>query len=312
MATTKPYNFVPLDDQNMHLLIPLYKKVFGVSYTLDQIKAKYQPEFTGIFAQGHFAYYQGDAVAFHGAIPMLMRFKNKLELCAQYGDAMTLKSHAGQGLFTRLGELTDQVLMEKGVKFVWGFPNQNSEYGYVNKLGWQGRERMKCYILKLNTLSSEVLFRKTKILESIKQEQIKKKLSPYLIEKKKLQSIDTHVSGGIDRSLDFYNYKSFTPNYFIRINDTKVWIKPLGGLLVGDLEIKSETQVLESLNDLKQLAKKLGLNKVILQASPKSELNQILKENYSSIDSWLIGYKNFNSNFPLESLQFTYGDLDTF
>lgn len=306
------YTFEALNTENIHLLIPLYKKVFGVSFSLEQIKQKYQPTYTGIFAQGHFAFYKGKAIAFHGAIPMLMRYQDQTELCAQYGDAMTLKEHAGNGLFSKLGELTDEVLISKGVRFVWGFPNQNSEYPYVHKLYWKGEERMQCYILPLKVLSSETIYRKTRFFEKWKQTSIQKQLSPLLIEKKDLHSIDTTQFGGIDRSPAFYEYKSFSPNYFIRLNDTRIWIKPLGGLLVGDLEIRDEEQVFICIEKLKELARELGLNKLVIQASPRSALNQILQKRYQATKSWLIGYKDFNSDFPLDKLQFTYGDLDTF
>lgn len=313
MAITKnPYLFEPLNELNIKWLIDLYKKVFGVQYTLEQVKAKYQPQYTGIHAQGHFAIYQNKPVAFHGAIPVLIRYQGQVELCAQYGDAMTLQAHTGNGLFTKLGELTDQVLIEKGVKFVWGFPNQNSEYGYVNKLHWQGEARMQCYIFKLSSISSETVYRKTKLFERRNQERIKKELSSLLVPKQQLHSIDTKMGGGIDRSNHFYAYKNFSPNYFIELKGTKVWIKPLGGLLVGDIEVKNEQQLLASIEELKILAKQLGLNKLTIQASPKSQLNLLLKKHFSPIDTWLIGYKNFSSQFPLEKLQFTYGDLDTF
>lgn len=312
MANTEEYQFVPLKDDNLHLLIDLYQKVFKINYSLEEIKAKYQPLYTGLKAQGHFAFKNGAAVAFHGAIPFLMRYKGKVELAAQYGDAMTLKSHTGKGLFTKLGQLTDQLLQKNEVRFVWGFPNQNSEFGYVNKLAWQGKLRMQCYIFQLSKVSSEVLFRKTKLLEQKKQEKIYRTLQPLLTPRENLHSINTSEAGGVDRSKELYAYKSFSKNYFIQIASTKVWIKTTGGLLVGDLEVRNENQVLNALEELKQLAKQLGLNKLVIQLSPGTQLNQILSKHFKAIDSWLIGYKNFNSEFPLEKLQFTYGDLDTF
>jgi hypothetical protein len=293
-------------------LVFLYKQVFGTDYTLDFIKAKYGSDYTGITAQGHFAFFEKKPVAFHGAIPVIMTQGGQKELCAQYGDAMTLKSHAGNGLFTILGQKTDELLQTLGVRFAWGFPNQNSEYGYVNKLNWLGTERMQAYILKINNLSTEQLLRKSKIFSKLGQSRIEKKLENLIIPKTNIHSINVIKVGGIDRSNSFYKYRSFTSNYFINLNGTQIWIKPQGGLLVGDLEVKSEEQVLKTVDELKQFAKELGLHQVVIQASPKSKLNQILKSKYDVIDSWLIGYKSFNSEFELEKLQFTYGDLDTF
>lgn len=309
---TRKYRFEKLDDNNLHHLITLYKQVFGSNYSFDFIKAKYQNSYTGIKAQGHFAFLKDQAVAFHGAIPVIMTQGGSNELCAQFGDAMTLKSHTGNGLFTILGQKTDELLQSLDVKFAWGFPNQNSEYGYVNKLEWQGKERMQCYIFKIQSLSSERILRKSKIFQEKSQDIIKKKIAPFIIDKENLQSIDVNNYGGIERSNSFYQYRSFTPNYFINIKDTKVWIKPQGGLLVGDIEIINKDQVLETVEDLKKLSKHLGLHQMVIQASPKSRLNIILQSKYKAIDSWLIGYKSYSSKFDLSQLQFTYGDLDTY
>lgn len=306
------YQFESLNESNIHHLVYLYKQVFGTDYTLAFIKAKYGSDYTGISAQGHFAFFSGKPVAFHGAIPVIMQQGEKKELCAQYGDAMTLKSHTGNGLFTILGEKTDNLLKKLNVKFVWGFPNQNSEYGYVNKLNWQGTERMQCYIIKVNSFPMEQILRKTKVFSKIGEQRIENKLRGLIIPKQDLYSIDTEKLGGINRSSNFYDYRNFTSNYFINLNGTKVWVKPKGGLLVGDLEVVSETQVLKTIEDLKALASELGLHQLVIQASPKSKLNLILKTKFNAIDSWLIGYKNFNSEFDLTKLQFTYGDLDTF
>jgi hypothetical protein len=114
------------------------------------------------------------------------------------------------------------------------------------------------------------------------------------------------------RSKEYYNYKSFTPNYFVELKSTKIWIKPTGGLLVGDMEVVNESQVSETISSLKDLAAQLGLKKVIIQTDQESELCKMLQTKHLFSDSWLIGYKNFTSNFPLEKLQLTYGDLDTF
>ncbi len=311
MATINKYQFTPLEESNSEWLITLYKRVFNISYNIDQIKAKFFSSYSGIRAQGHFALFEGKPIAFHGAVPVLMNYKGEIELSAQYGDAMTLPQFAGQGLFTSLGELTDTVLQNLGVKFVWGFPNQNSEYGYVNKLNWSGESRMKCFIIPVKTIPKEAILRKTKVLEKGNQKLIKSKLQDLLCDEP-LQSIDSNRNPTTNRSKTYFEYKCFSPNYVIKVDDTKVWIKPLGGLLVGDLEVNSKDKTLKTVEKLTTIAKKLGLSKVVIQTSPNSSLFEHLEGNYPYFDSWLIGYKNFSSNFPLDKLAFTYGDLDTF
>lgn len=312
MDITSEYEFVPLEANRIAALIRLYKSVFKVSYTHEQIKAKYFNDYSGICAQGHFAIYNGKVVAFHGAIPLIMSQNGAQELCAQFGDAMTLKSHTGKGLFTILGKLTEAKLKDLGVKFVWGFPNQNSEYGYVNKLNWKGKQRMQCFIIPLKKLSTEQIHRKSKVLYRGYLDKMLKTITPYLHEKQGFGSTDYDTSGGIYRSLDYFKYKSFGSNYLIKINDHKVWIKPVGGLLIGDIELTSPERLMKTIEALKTLAIKLGLNKIVIQASPNSRLYAWMKEKYSPFDSWLIGFKDFDSSFDFDQLQFTYGDLDTF
>jgi hypothetical protein len=311
MGNIKAYEYHLLSEKNAHLLIELYQKVFKVMYTEEQIRSKYFSTYSGIRSQGHFAFFEGRPVAFHGAIPVLMKYQNQVELAAQYGDAMTLPDHTGNGLFTQLGKLTDAVLQDIGVQFVWGFPNQNSEYGYVNKLNWQGESRMKGFNIPVTTIPSELILRKTKLLERKNQERIKQKLSA-MMDDTPIQSIDTNISPSTDRSNAYFDYKCFSQNYRIRLNDIQIWIKPKGGLLVGDIAAKTTSEVKQAVEDLKQLAKDIGLHKIVIQSSPNSLIYESLKNDYESFDSWLIGYKNFSSEFPLDQLALTYGDLDTF
>ncbi len=310
MGSTNEYQFVPLDESNIDWLIPLYKKVFNRVFTPETIRAKYFPNHTGIKAQGHFALYNNNPVAFHGAIPMLMTYHEETQLAAQYGDAMTLPEHAGNGLFTKLGELTDQELIHKGVRFVWGFPNQNSEYGYVNKLHWQGERRMNCYTLILSKLSREVLSRKSGFLKEGQQKKIASKLQkvirPRLMNNYSLEVVSTL------KNEDYYSYKHFTPNHIVEVEGCLVWVKTEGGLLVGDVQFDQPEQLENLYPALQKLAKQLGLNKIIFQVAPETPLDQFLRNHLSPISSWLIGYKNFNSEFPLEKLELCYGDLDTF
>ncbi len=306
------YRFEALDRSNQHHLIELYAKVFGNKYTLNFINSKFRNEYTGISAQGHFAFKNDRPVAFHGAIPVIMKQGETKELAAQYGDAMTIKSEVGNGLFTDLGLRTDDLLQQKNVQFVWGFPNQNSEYGYVNKLNWKGNERMKCLIIPLSKISKEQLTRKSERLKAAFQKSIQKKLEGLIIDKKPLSSIHFHQQGGVDRSSEFYAYRSFSFNYHLKLSHGLAWIKTEGGLLIGDLEYQSKTEIKFLLQELISLGKELGFHQLVLQASKESRLYKDLAGEHSFLDSWLIGFKDFSSSFDFKKMAFTYGDLDTF
>jgi hypothetical protein len=260
------------------------------------------------------AYLNDLPVAFHGAIPVEMKYKNQTEVAAQYGDAMTLKNHTGKGLFTKLGKLTDKQLIKANIKFIWGFPNQNSEYGYLNKLNWQYKERMQGFKIATSKLPFEKLSKKMKFISEIYQKHIEKVFEKYKINKYLKGSVflDNEIVS-INRNIGFYNYRAFTNNFVIKIENVFFWIKIKNGLLIGDVETNSPNEFYKALEKLKKIATKNGIHEIIFQASPNTLICDLMqKTNAQKFESWIVGYKNISSDFPLEKLKFTFGDLDTF
>ncbi|WP_296381225.1 GNAT family N-acetyltransferase [Winogradskyella sp.] len=308
------YTIAPLSLENIKDLAYLYKKVFGNNYTIDIIKQKYDTSYLDLSHFGHIAYNKMQPIAFHGAIPVLMEHNGNYEIAAQYGDAMTLPKYTGNGLFTELGKLTDNQLKKANVKFVWGFPNQNSEYGYLNKLDWQYVDRMQGFKIKTGMLAVEKVTRKLNFTNQLYESHILKVFKNY--------TTDTKIKGSVYnekdivstcRNEDFYNYKSFANNFTIAINGVLFWVKIKNGLLIGDIETPSEQHFYDSLNQLKNIAAKNGIGEIIFQTSPNTQITDLLKNKVDEcFESWVVGYKSFISNFPLEKLKLTFGDLDTF
>ena len=312
MANIDSYQYTQLTEENVHYLIPLFEGVFGITLTRDHLITKYFSTIEGISSQGCFALNNDNPVGFFGGFPSLVEYRGKKELAIQCGDVMTLKEHRGKGLFGELYKRVFVLFQEKGVRFMWAFLNQDSEHVFINKLNWDGKRRMKCFTIPVATLPTEKLFRRTKVFEKQNQDRIRRKLSDSILVNKPIQSVDTTRNVGVSRNLAYFDYKSYTSNFCVDVDGTAVWIKPVGGLLVGDMEVKSQEQVLKTVEGLKQMAQKIGVNKVIIQVSEANPIYNFLSTRNPSIDSWLIGYKNINSNFPLETLDLTYGDLDTF
>lgn len=308
------YQIVPLSKDNFTDLKFLYEAVFDNDYSLSYIVKKYNTEYLGKSLFGHLAYYNKKPVAFHGAIPVLMTYNNQYELAAQYGDAMTLKEHNGKGLFTKLGKLTDEQLKKAGISFVWGFPNQNSEYGYLNKMTWVYTERMQCFKVKIPTVPFEKLFRKLNLTSKAYDHYLNKKLSKFKTNKRLTGSVFKEANiVSTSRKEEFYRYKSFTNNFTIEIDEVLFWIKIKGGLLIGDVEAESKIGFENAFEKLKQLARKNGLDEIIIQCSPNTIIESWMQDiSATKQETWIIGYKNFTSKFPLEKLKFTLGDLDTF
>jgi len=93
-------------------------------------------------------------------------------------DTMTHPSYQGQGIFTRLADNLYGILMKSETSLVYGFPNKNSHYGFINKLHWidiaaiptlcldfriEGEKNEGISIKKITTFTEDVdsLFQKT-------------------------------------------------------------------------------------------------------------------------------------------------------
>ncbi len=307
------YNIVPLSTENIKDLTYLYKHVFGNNMSIDMVKKKFDTDHLGVSYFGHLAYENKKPVAFHGAIPVLMKYNGLTELAAQYGDAMTMPGHTGKGLFTKLGKYTDQQLKKAGIKFVWGFPNQNSEYGYLNKLDWKYKERMLGYTIKTSFFPFGKVVSKFDFTKNIYDKRVRDIFSDYITKNKISGSVFKDfncVSTSRDQS--YYDYKSHTGNFTIDIDGVLFWIKIKNDLLVGDIEASDEALFYQALKKLKSLAYKSGIMTITFQASPNTQIAKLLHSQAEAFSSWIVGFKNFSSSFPLEELKLTFGDLDTF
>lgn len=308
------YKFVPLTSENIKDLIYLYKHVFRKIVTLNELLAKFDTSYLGTGYLGYLAYDKGKPIAFQGVVPVLMKYNEKTELAAQYTDSMTLPAYARKGVFTKLLKLTDEALKEANVKFVWCFPNQNSEYVYMNKLNWQYKERMQRFSVKTALIPIEKITRKLGVINRLYKKRVFNILKKY--------KTDAIIKGSVFqeknivstvRNHEFYKYKTFTNNFTISIEGVLFWIKIKNGLLIGDIETPSEELFHIAFKKIKKIATFNGIGEINIQASPNTQISKLMrKHSKKTFESWTVGYKNFSSDFPLEQLKFTFGDLDTF
>jgi len=81
-------------------------------------------------------------IGHYAVIPMNVQVEKKLVKAALSVNTMTHPDYRGHGIFAYLGEETYQVCEQKGVKFVYGFPNSNIYQPRIEKLEWKGFGKM--------------------------------------------------------------------------------------------------------------------------------------------------------------------------
>lgn len=73
-------------------------------------------------------------------------------------DTMVHPDYRGQGMFTTLAKEAYKLAAERGIHFIYGFPNENSRHGFITKLDW--RELHNGIPLWVRPLNFEDIFKK--------------------------------------------------------------------------------------------------------------------------------------------------------
>ncbi len=156
-----------LSDDNLADVEKLHAAVYGKMPAARFFSMKYNTGFTGVQHIGFIAYNNDQLpIAFYAVIPCFMRFDDKIVLAAQSADTMTHPQYRNKGLFVELALLTFQLCRKADIKLIFGFPNQNSLHGFINKLGWEMTERMDCFIIPAAMFSWSGLLRKFPVLKN--------------------------------------------------------------------------------------------------------------------------------------------------
>lgn len=274
---------------------------------------KYSTGFTGVNYIGFLAYNNQDIpVAFYGVIPCFIRTEDKLVLSAQSADTMTHPQYRYKGLFVELANMTFDLCREEGIELVFGFPNQNSMSGAINKLGYQMTHAMDCFIIKAAVYPWGKIFNKTAFLKRLYTKYQHNQIKKYLLPQNGIQNsvIGDHYAG-IERDHDFLAYKIYTESRVIEINNSLLWIKVSNVLLIGDIKVVP-ADFEELMNKVKKLAKKLIISEVHFHASPGTTLHKLFAAHFNSIPSFPVLFKVLGTGIPIDKIKFTSADIDTF
>lgn len=310
------YVFRKLTAENINDLIPIYKKAFNKDVSENYLIKKNSTDAFGLSFTGFIAYHAltNQAAAFYGVFPCLVKFEEQLVLAAQSGDTMTHPAHQGKGLFVKLALMTYDYIKENGVKFVFGFPNQNSYPGFVKKLNWQHIEDMNAYLVRVRCLTWMRVKKLFHLPENFFYRYSKSILSLY---KKGIpfeNSVIDNNYAGVFRNADFFSYKTYEKNYVVSISGKSVWLKPGEEYLyIGDIERCTEDDFKKIIKRLKRLAFFLGLPYLRYQCSPGVYFEKFFENTGKKHNhTYPIGWCDFSSGLDLKKLKFTMCDNDTF
>lgn len=298
-----------LNKETLHHVITIHQKVYGKILTTQQLNAKYRTvgPFSGIF--GILAFDGGAPVGFMGIVPMLLEYQNKYEWSGFLVDGMTLPSHRSWVLFTRILRDLHELLASEGITCVWTNSVPQTALLYNKRIGWTAGHNFSAY--KIPVMGRRSAFVRRKIL-GIFNKEIREIFKHHLICPKSFNSFEGPDVVRICRNNEFLEYKSPGNSFFAEYDGCTIWLKQLSILCIGDIQINDPEKLDRVMKWLIPLSRRAGAPEIIFQTSPDSVSNNCFAAKYTSFPSWTLGYYNISSEFPLEKLRVTWGDMDTF
>ncbi len=250
-------------------------------------------------------------IAYYGVIPCLIQYKDHLILSAQSGDTMTHPGFRLKGLFVELSAITFELCRTSGIKFIFGFPNQNSYHGAI-KLGWQMTDTMDRFSIPIASFPLQSLSDRFPWTRPLYAQYVKWILRKYSQASAGLpNALLSEGFGGIYRDDRYLQYKTYSPTRVLRIGEALAWVKIRGGLTLGDLHV-GDQHFETTMQGLQKIARYLGVKNISFQASPGTRIHGLFAAKYEPIPSFPILFQDFGSGIPLQEIKFTFCDIDIF
>jgi hypothetical protein len=170
-------------------------------------------------------------------------------------------------------------------------------------LGWIETEKLSRFEFTVNNSLGKLFF-------NLKKK--KERLQKFLIAKKGLDnSAIADGFGGVYRDEAYFDYKGFSNSYVLRISCAELWVKTNKSLIIGDIKLMTDDRK-HFFKEVKEVAKKLGVDKITFQVSPNCSIHNFFSESHKPTLSFSILFQDFGSGIPLEKIKFTFSDIDIF
>jgi len=149
----RPYQEGDEDD-----ICKLFETAFGDALSAERWYWQYRDNHTGRITITLTENTDGEIVGQYALRPVRMKVGDKSCLGTLSLDTMVHPDYRRQGMFTSLASQMYDVVTEQGIPLTYGFPNQNSYYGFIHKLEWVdlcGRIPLFVKILNVKTVLSK-------------------------------------------------------------------------------------------------------------------------------------------------------------
>ncbi|MCX6319068.1 MAG: GNAT family N-acetyltransferase [Bacteroidetes bacterium] len=295
-------------------LARLYKAVHGKNSSAAYFEKKYDTSYTGFSFMGFLAYNQeGQPVAFNGLQPCFISYKGEKVIAAQNIDIMTDPNHRYKGMFVGLSRCLFELAKANNILLLFGFPNQQSYYGTVNKLNWKKTEHMSLFRVPVKSFWLIKGLRKIKALSFLYQWHRNRVLKKFRLPGNGLVSSALEEGfAGLWRDEAFLTWKTYNASLVIGLAGAKIWISDRYYLMIGDMEGVTEQNFEAVMKKLTRVARRLGISEIQLHLSPGTGLYRIWAQHIQPVESYPVLFQDFGAGLPPEQIKFSFADIDIF
>lgn len=313
MSANPEIQYLPFSKDKIPALAELFYSVFGKRHSIEYLTAKYDTKYLGIENVAHFAFVDGQAVAFAGALPMPFLMAEKTLVGVQLCDYMTLPEFRRLGIHTQLVERNLAASNANGADFAFAMHTQNSFQG-DQKIDWQNFDALKVFVLPIKeNLASKVLG-KFKHIQKSRIEKFDQSLLAFRIdlwggfETNGLKDNTLYV----DYSRSFLKYKAFGGSYLVSLPGFNAWLKPNISLEVGAIEITDANDFEKGFDILVKAAENAQFRKIIIQLPESSGAYPFLSRKGESVSGYRPAIIPLNMDCVVEQIYLNGADFDTF
>lgn len=292
-------------------LVTLMHRCFGGAPSIERVRSKFSTAVFGAADIGYIAFASnGEPAAYYGVFPVRVWLDGSIHMAAQSGDTMTDPRHQKRGLFVRLAKLTYELANAQGVRFIFGYPNENSRPGFERRLGWRFTGHLQDFCLSTGTIPLCELSHRFGAFKTMYFSLIEQR-SKRITAGGPLTDLSAPLNGCI-RDEHFYAYKTSLGARWIEVLGIRMLVKPEVHLYVGEIQFTQRMDPYRLRSALLLAANRFLCRRVICSFSTTHPMYGFMSWVTSPEEGLPIGHLDLGSGLPIEELAFSRTDLDTF
>lgn len=316
---TEEYRLERLNEINIKDLKVLYQTAYAENRAHEYTRRKFE---TGRIGGANFAFLAYDKnnvlAGFYALFPVEITINRGKALAGQVADPMIHPLHRNTGLFFKLVDHTHQFAASRGMKLIFSFL-----YGtdglypvFLRYFDFVEKESLNGYYIKVPTLPIYRHIQRNKFFRFIYKVYYKLVTKMFIKEGGYFKLFNSNVEyDEIVKDENFINYKcGYSSCKVWELKNVKLLVKinPNGSIGVGDVDKNPPEEIKRAIARLKVISFLLGIRFIHIEASHGHILDKILSARYPGIKNRYVLYLKLDEKIEIDSVKFTFADIDTF